>query len=92
MKTFWDAGFRPGAAVLGHGAAIGGWRDYVDKYNETFYPKTEPAPAPAGQAAAAPAAPAKPQTFLGIPSAWFLYGGLAALAAGVGVVVWKKRK
>jgi hypothetical protein len=91
MKTMWNQGFLPAAATLGYGRMMGGWRDYVDKYNEVFRPETEPKDAPAPSALPASAA-AKPTTFLGIPQNVLLWGGVAALAAGVGLVAWKKLK
>lgn len=64
------------------------WNDFKDKYNDTFNPDVETPLKPAGTAVAAPQATGG--KFMGIPSTWLLYGGLAAIGVAAVVILAKK--
>jgi hypothetical protein len=71
---------------------LGSWRDtwseLKDKYNETFNPDVETPLKPAGTALAP--AQGVESKFMGIPSTWLLYGGLAAIGVAAVTVLAKK--
>ena len=87
MQSMFVSNFRGRSVSMG--AWKDTWNDLKDKYNDTFNPDV-----PAGTTAVKPAtttAPAQGSVFLGVPSSWLLWGGVAALGLGAAVAFSGKK-
>lgn len=82
-----------GQQFRGRQVSMGAWKDtwneWKDKYNDTFNPDVPAGTVPV--TGMTPAAPSQGSKFLGIPSSWLLWGGVAALGVGAAVAFSSKK-